>query len=43
MLYIFVNYSGFLNIFRLCFGGELFDKISEEQYFSEKDAASIIK
>lgn len=27
----------------MCFGGELFDKISEEQYFSEKDAANIMK
>lgn len=27
----------------LCYGGELFDKISEEQYFSEKDAGNIIK
>ena len=30
-------------IFRLCNGGELFDKIAEEQYFSEQDAAKIIK
>ena len=29
--------------YRLCYGGELFDKISEEQYFSEKDAANIVK
>ncbi len=28
---------------RLCYGGELFDKISEEQYFSERDAANIMK
>ena len=28
---------------RLCSGGELFDKIAEEQYFSETDAAKIIK
>ena len=28
---------------RLCYGGELFDKISDEQYFSEKDAANIMK
>ena len=28
---------------RLCSGGELFDKISEEQYFNEKDAANIMK
>ena len=28
---------------RLCTGGELFDKISEEQFFSEKDAANIMK
>jgi len=27
----------------LCTGGELFDKIAEEQYFSETDAAKIIK
>jgi calcium-dependent protein kinase len=27
----------------LCYGGELFDRISEEQYFSEKDAANILK
>ncbi len=27
----------------MCYGGELFDKISEEQYFSEKDAAGILK
>lgn len=27
----------------LCNGGELFDKIAEEQYFSEQDAAKIIK
>lgn len=27
----------------MCFGGELFDKISEEQYFSESDAANIIQ
>jgi len=27
----------------LCSGGELFDKIAEEQYFSETDAAKIIK
>ena len=30
-------------IYRLCNGGELFDKIAEEQYFSEQDAAKIIK
>jgi Serine/threonine protein kinase len=29
--------------YRLCNGGELFDKIAEEQYFSEQDAAKIIK
>jgi calcium-dependent protein kinase len=29
--------------FRLCYGGELFDKISEEQFFSEVDAAHIMK
>jgi calcium-dependent protein kinase len=28
---------------RLCTGGELFEKISQEQYFSERDAANIIK
>lgn len=27
----------------LCNGGELFDKISEEQHFSEQDAAKIVK
>lgn len=27
----------------LCSGGELFDKIAEEQYFSEQDAARIIR
>ena len=27
----------------LCSGGELFDKIAEEQYFSETDAAKIIR
>jgi calcium-dependent protein kinase len=26
-----------------CSGGELFDKISEELYFNEKDAANILK
>lgn len=31
------------SIFSLCFGGELFDKITEEQYFSEKDAAHIMR
>ena len=30
-------------MYRLCNGGELFDKIAEEQYFSETDAAKIIK
>jgi hypothetical protein len=29
--------------YRLCYGGELFDKISEEQFFSEVDAAHIVK
>jgi calcium-dependent protein kinase len=29
--------------YRLCYGGELFDKISEEQFFSERDAANIMK
>ena len=33
----------FIISFRLCNGGELFDKIAEEQYFSETDAAKIIK
>lgn len=33
----------FLTRCRLCSGGELFDKISEEQYFNEKDAANIMK
>ena len=28
---------------RLCNGGELFERISSEQYFSEQDAANIIK
>lgn len=28
---------------RLCSGGELFEKISQEQFFSERDAANIIK
>ena len=32
-----------MNHSRLCCGGELFDKISDEQYFSEKDAALILK
>ena len=27
----------------LCYGGELFEKITEEQYFSEQDAANIMK
>ena len=27
----------------MCYGGELFDKISEEQFFSEHDAAHIMK
>ena len=27
----------------LCTGGELFDKISDETYFSEQDAANIVK
>ena len=27
----------------LCSGGELFDRIAEEQYFSEQDAARIIR
>jgi hypothetical protein len=27
----------------LCNGGELFDKIAEEQQFNENDAAKIIK
>lgn len=27
----------------MCYGGELFDKISEEQFFSENDAAHIMK
>ena len=30
-------------IFRLCNGGELFERIAQEQYFSEQDAANIIK
>jgi len=28
---------------RLCNGGELFERIASEQFFSEKDAANIIK
>ena len=28
---------------RLCNGGALFERISSEQYFSEQDAANIIK
>jgi len=27
----------------LCIGGELFDKITEEKYFSEKKAAKVFK
>ena len=30
-------------IMDMCNGGELFDKIAEEQYFSEQDAPKIIK
>ncbi len=30
-------------LIRLCNGGELFEKIAQEQYFSEQDAANIIK
>jgi len=30
-------------LYRLCNGGELFDKIAEEQQFSERDAANIVK
>ena len=29
--------------FRLCNGGELFERIAQQQYFSEGDAANIIK
>jgi calcium-dependent protein kinase len=29
--------------YRLCQGGELFDRISEQAFFSEKDAANIMK
>jgi len=30
-------------LFRLCNGGELFERIAQEQFFSEQDAANIIK
>jgi len=30
-------------VHRLCNGGELFERIAQEQYFSEQDAANIIK
>ena len=33
----------FFLLCRLCNGGELFERISNEQYFSEQDAANIIK
>lgn len=38
-----LSQSRSLDYCRLCTGGELFDKISEEQFFSEKDAANIMK
>ena len=40
--YFLVNFSIYFP-FRLCNGGELFDKIAEEQHFSESDAAKIMK
>ena len=30
-------------VFRLCTGGELFERIASEEYFSERDAANITK
>jgi hypothetical protein len=30
-------------IFRVCSGGELFDRIIEKEYFSEKYAAQVFK
>ena len=32
-----------VSVYRLCNGGELFERIAQEQYFSEIDAANIIK
>lgn len=31
------------HVIRLCNGGELFERIASEQYFSERDAANVIK
>lgn len=39
----FQDQKRYFMVTELCNGGELFDKIAEEQYFNEKDAAKIIK
>lgn len=39
----FQDQKRFFLVTEFCNGGELFDKIAEEQYFSETDAAKIIK
>ena len=39
----FQDQKRYFLVTELCSGGELFDKIAEEQYFSEIDAAKIIK
>lgn len=38
----FQDQKRYFLVTELCNGGELFDKIAEEQYFSETDAAKII-
>lgn len=41
--FLFLYYLTTIVLFRLCNGGELFDKITEQTYFSEHEAAKIIK
>jgi len=39
----FQDHKRYFLVTELCNGGELFERISNEQYFSEQDAANIIK
>jgi len=39
----FQDQKRYFLVTELCNGGELFDKIAEEQHFSERDAAKILK